>query len=245
MLLLSILMTTSTAIADEAKPTGTTVTFPYKQRKLLYSKNGNGGLAYVTPGGSGTLPTVVFLHGMNADGVMHMWLGEKGDLRPLADKLVADGKTSRFVLAGPTHTRFATGATVMWHDFDLDAFLDATDAALEGSAKTDRSKVIVVAHSGGGCNLDGGIFAESKTKPIAVLAVDTCVDEKTNEKLAELSKTSSVRVTWQKEWKRPIEDLEKTCASCRVEELVDLGKAPHDAILPETLKRALPTLLSP
>lgn len=232
--------------AEDPKPSGTTVTFPYKQKKLLYSKNGNGGLAYVTPGDAGaTLPTVVFLHGMNPDAVVHMWLGERGDLRPLADKLVAGGKTARFILAGPTHSRYATGATVMWHDFDLDAFLDATDAALVGKAKVDRKKVIVVAHSGGGCNTTGGLFAQSTTKPVSVLAVDTCVDEKTNEKLAELAKTSDVRVTWQKDWKRPIEDLERACATCKVEELVDLGSQPHNAILPETLNRTLPQILPP
>ena len=242
------LLAGSVAHAEDPKPTGTTVTFPYQQKKLLHSKNGNGGLAYVTPSTSDTsttLPTIVFLHGMNPDGVVHMWMGERGDLRPLADKLVAAGTVHRFILAAPTHTRFATGATIMWHDFDLDAFLDATDAALEGGLKVDRTKVIVVAHSGGGCNTTGGLFADSKTKPMSILAVDTCVDDKTSAKLAELATTSNVRVTWQREWKRPIDELERVCPTCKVEELDDLGAQPHNAILPETLKRALPEILPP
>jgi hypothetical protein len=246
--------------ADGVRPTaaaraldgasGSTVVFPYRQRRLLYSRNAPGGLAYVTSGAAhgASLPVVVFLHGMNPDELMHPWFGPPyGDLRPVLESLIASGKVAPLVRAAPTHTRFATGATSMWPRFDLDDFLDATEAALGESAKLDRARVVVVGHSGAGCNAAGGILAESvrRAKPLALVDVDGCVDETIMPSLAQTSASTPVHFFWQRTWVRPIPELESACPACKVEEITDLAArpAPHVAILPEALRRVLPELL--
>jgi len=239
---------TSTPSAG-ASATGTTITFPYQQRRLLYSRNAAGGLAYVSTGaaGRGSLPVVVFLHGMNADEVVHPWFGSAhGDLRTTVESLIAAGQLPPLVVAAPTHTRYATGATVMWPRFDLDDFLDATDAALGETAKVDRARVVVVGHSAAGCNPSGGILAESvrRRRPLAVLDVDGCADERVAAALGETAAVTPVRVFWQRSWARPFHEVEAACQACKVEEVDVQGAAnPHLAILPEALRRALPALL--
>lgn len=228
-----------------------TVVFPYRQRRLLYSRNAHGGLAYVSSGAArgATLPVVVFLHGMNPDELVHPWFGPPyGDLRPVLESLVTSGKVAPLVLAAPTHTRYATGATAMWPRFDLDDFLDATEAALGGAAKLDRSRVVVVGHSGAGCNAAGGILAESvrRSKRLALVDVDGCLDEAIMTPLTEASGSTPVHFFWQRTWPRPIAQLESACPACKVEEITELGAgAPHAAILPEALRRVLPVLLPP
>lgn len=229
---------------------GPTVVFPYRQRRLLYSRNARGGLAYVTSGAThgATLPVVVFLHGMNPDGLVHPWFGPPyGDLRPVLESLVASGKVAQLVLAAPTHTRYATGATVMWPQFDIEDFLDATDVALGDLAKTDRTRVIVVGHSAAGCNVAGGIFTESvrRAKPIALVDVDGCVDAGTTALLTQASASTTVHFFWQHTWVRPMSELESACPACKLQEITDLpaGTSPHAAILPEAIRRVLPELL--
>ena len=64
---------------------------------------------------------------------------------------------------------------LLWPGFDLDAFLDRTAARLAGIATIDRSRVIVVGHSGAGCNIHGGLATalHAKTTPLADLVIDT------------------------------------------------------------------------
>jgi predicted dienelactone hydrolase len=233
-------------------PLGTTTLFPYEQQRLLVPGNGSGGLAYVTSGADAEakLPVVVFLHGMNAYGHMHMGFGAPfTDLRTVVDGLVLSGRVGPLVLAAPTHTRSAFAARRMWPDFDLSDFLDATEAALGESAHIDRSRVVVVAHSGGGCNPGGGIFASSvrRASPLAVVAVDTCLYEDVIPELASLAEAVPVRFYWQRAWARPVDELVEACPTCAVEELTDLAPkpSPHVTILPDALDRALPTLLAP
>lgn len=225
--------------------------FPYEQRRYLYSRNPAGGLAYVTAGAQSgaSLPVVVFLHGMNPDELVHPWFGPPyGDLRPVLDGLVAARKVTPLVIAAPTHTRYATGATVMWPRFDLADLLDATQAALGDSAKIDRARVVVVGHSAAGCNPNGGLFAESirRAKPLALVDIDGCVDDHVVTSLGDAAATTKVRFFWQRSWARPVRDLATTCPACSVEEITDFAQAPpHDAIVPRALERALSELLPP
>ena len=232
-------------------PSGATFLFPYQQRRFLYSRNAKGGLAYVTSGAArgASLPVVVFLHGMNPDELVHPWFGPPyGDLRPVVESLVTSGKVAPLVIAAPTHTRYATGATVMWPHFDLEDFLATTEAALGGAATIDRTRIIVVGHSGAGCNASGGILAESvrRARPRALLDVDGCVNETVAGALAQASQATPVHFFWQRTWARPVSELANACPACKVEEITDLaGSSPHVAILPEALNRALPSLLPP
>ena len=239
-------------VASDAAAGGTTTTFPYRQRTLLYSRDPAGALAYVTSGGAHgeSLPVVVFLHGMNREGLVHRWFtgSPQGDLRQVVEPLVRTGRVAPLILAAPTHTRNATGAASMWPDFELADFLDATDAALAGSARVDRSRVVVVGHSGAGCNPSGGLLGEGvlRARPVAVVAIDTCVDERVTPRLASLAEIAGVRFYWHRSWRRPVADLAAACPSCSIEEVVDLPRRsiPHAAMVPEVLRRALPELLS-
>lgn len=246
-------------------PRGTTVTYPFAQRRYLYSRDGAGARAYVpsgvTPGA--LLPVVVFLHGMNKAGRVHPHLDDRGDdLRPVVDELVHGGKTAPFILAAPTHTRYASNAHLMFPAFDVAAFLDETDGALGELARVDRSRVVVVGHSGGGCNASGGLFSVAPRDVRALVAVDTCLEPELEPLWTERFAETDVRVYWQPAWPRPWSALAEPCehaarsaaragpggeamARCRIERVDDPdgSGSPHARILPEALRRALPELL--
>jgi pimeloyl-ACP methyl ester carboxylesterase len=246
----------SLAVAARADaPPSPNVSFRYQQKKLCYSRNGAGGLAHVagSPKTAGApMPLVVFLHGMNSAGDMHMWMGDaRGDLRALADAWVARGEVEPFVLSAPTHTRFATGSTVMWPTFDAMDFVNATEQALGGRVKIDRTRVILVGHSAAGCNTQGGLWGDpvqAQAKSLrAVVAVDTCLDEPIAERIAALGQKTQIMFLHQPGWRRPVGDLGKTCetarASCQTETFDGLHGNPHEAILPVAMLRALSTLI--
>ena len=244
-----VLSTAALLVASDAEAGGTT-TFPYRQKTLLYSRDPAGALAYVTSGAThgDALPVVVFLHGMNRDGIVHPWFGPpQGDLRSIVEPLVRGGRVAPFILAAPTHTRNATAAAAMWPELELGDFLDATDAALAGSARVDRSRVIVVGHSGAGCNAAGGLLGDGvlRARPLAVVAIDTCVDELVTPRLAALAAVADVRFFWHRSWRRPVSDLAAACTACTIEEVVDLPPraVPHVAMVPAVLRRVLPDLL--
>lgn len=240
----------ASAAPEAARSEGLTRTFPYRQRRYLFSRDGRGGLAYVTSGArhGEVLPVVVFLHGMNPDGHVHPWLGATHrDLRGVVEPLVKAGRVAPFVLAAPTHTRYATGATVMWPGFDLGDFLDATQAALGDVATLDRARVVLVGHSAAGCNPRGGLFTDrlGKTDPVAIVAVDTCLDDDLVERFSALASRTRVHALWQRGWSRPFHELQSRCPTCSVRELTVPGGAPHEDILPMALDDVLPTLLPP
>jgi hypothetical protein len=254
-LLVAVGMAGVAASASADAGPSTNAYFRYQQKKLCYSRNGPGGLAHVagTPQSPGApMPIVVFLHGMNAAGDMHMWMGDnRGDLRALADTWVGRGDVEPFVLAAPTHTRFATGSTVMWPTFDVMDFVGATEQALAGRVKIDRTRVILVGHSAAGCNTQGGLWGDpvqAQGKGLkAVVAVDTCLDEAIGERIAALGQKTPIMFLHQPGWRRPVGDLSKTCetarASCQTETFDGLHGNPHEAILPVAMFRALTTLL--
>jgi hypothetical protein len=236
---------------------GVTRTFPYRQKKLLFSRQGPGALVHVPDGTAdgATLPVLVFLHGQNAEQHMHpRFDGTSGDLRKLANDLLLQGKTRPFLIAAPTHTRYATGSTVMWPTFEIGHFLDATDAELGSRAKTERGHVVVVGHSAAGCNPTTGIFAAASLPSVrAVVSVDTCLTEPIRDAYLALAPKTDLRVFWNSAWPgRPFADLANECRNpnhpCRVTEVANLSPsegAPHDAILGEALRRVLPELFPP
>ena len=234
---------------------GVTRTFPYRQKKLLFSRQGPGALVHVPDGTAdgATLPVLVFLHGQNTEQHLHpRFDGTSGDLRKIANDLRLQGKTRPFLIAAPTHTRYATGSTVMWPTFEIGHFLDATDAELGGRAKTDRTHVVVVGHSAAGCNATTGLFAAARLPAVrAVVSVDTCLTESIRDAYLALAPKTDLRIFWNAAWPgpRPFADLASDCRNpshpCRVTEVTNLSPtegAPHDAILAEALRRVLPEL---
>jgi len=227
--------------------------FEFEHRRYMFSREAPGSIAHVAGGQPGqTLPLVVFLHGMNADQNVNLWMGSgPGNLRDHVDAWVRAGDVSPLILAAPTHTRYALAANLMWPDFDLAEFITATESALAGRAHVDPTHVIVVGHSGAGCNPRGGIYSPELVKNpaavTAVVAIDTCVDADVVPAFDALSKGTKVLYFWQPAWSRPVDDLTKICdapgASCSVQEISGLPGNPHNTVLPTALGRALVALL--
>ncbi len=227
--------------------------FEFEHRRYMFSREGPGSIAHVAGGQPGeTLPLVVFLHGMNADRDVHLWMGGgPGDLREHVDAWVRTGDVTPLILAAPTHTRYALAANLMWPDFDLGDFIIATETALAGRAHVDTSRVILVGHSGAGCNPRGGLFSPELLKHpnlvTSVVAIDSCVDEDVVPTFQTLAHGTKVLYFWQPAWSRPVDDLAKICdapgASCSVHEISGLHGNPHNSVLPAALGRALFELL--
>jgi hypothetical protein len=236
--------------------------FAYHDAEYLSFGESAGG-ALVVPSGVGagdSVPLVVFLHGVNIGLGVHMWLGGKTepDLAPLVERVVAGGAPP-FLLAAPSQTKGASSGRVLWKDFDLDDFVQAVDTALGARAHVDRRAVIVLGHSGAGCNPDGGLLRVARRHgtivPRAILAIDTCLDEEVGDALGRAPSGSEVWVRWQPEiWPRPIDRFriafrDAAGASGRDEAVVQrvdgLGPAAHDAILLDTFTTVIPQLVAP
>ena len=227
--------------------------FEFEHRRYMFSREGPGSIAHVAGGQPGeSLPLVVFLHGMNPDRDVNLWMGGgPGDLREHVDAWVRSGDVTPLILAAPTHTRYALAANLMWPDFDLSEFIAATEARLAGRAHVDTSRVFVVGHSGAGCNPRGGIFSPELLRHPdsvkAVIAIDSCVDDDVTPAFQALAQGTRVLYFWQPAWSRPVDDFAKICdapgASCSVQEISGLHGNPHNTVLPTALGRALVELL--
>lgn len=211
------------------------------------------------------LPLVVFIHGINPELIPYRWMGggNEGDVRRIAAELMESGRAPPFLVAAPGAVVPAATAVARtsWPRFDLDRFLDLTADRLRGVATIDRSRVIVAGHSGGGCNATGGIATavHASTPVHAALVIDVCMDPDVAAPLARARPTTHVVVAWQTlSWaRRPFRDFERafqrelaqhTPAPGVLRELEHLRPTepmPHDAMVPLTLRRWLPSLLSP
>ncbi|MFO0664921.1 MAG: hypothetical protein U0174_13275 [Polyangiaceae bacterium] len=258
-LLASVLALGSVASADvhDAKSMhARTTKFSFQHKRYMFSRQGPGSIAYL-PASNGAdsaepLPVVVFLHGLNeAEKENPEFDGTSLDPRLVSDELVSSEKVRPFVLAAPTHSRYARGTRVMWHDFDLQAFLDSTELALSGRARIDRNNVVLVGHSGGGCNPNGGLLAPN-VKLRAALAIDTCLDEKTMPALLSLAERTPVYFGYQRiVWQRPFDEFALACAgvhgsgggACRAQEFTGFGRNPHREVLRAALSAFLPEVL--
>jgi poly(3-hydroxybutyrate) depolymerase len=247
--------------ASDARAAGHRVTFPYRDGAYLWAGESNGGEAFVpdaVPAGE-RVPLVVFFHGVNVDRVLHFWAGGRGepDLIDLVDRSVANAASVPFIFAAPSQTRGAMSGLHMWQDFDLDEFVRAVDAAIGPRAEIDRDRIILLGHSGGGCNIEGGMFRAARASRIAaraILAVDTCMDEEDGVAYADVPESTQVIVRWQPDiWPRPVEKFRAAFKGASAQsghgdlvmQLVpNLGPAAHEAILVDTFASVLPQLLA-
>ena len=235
----------------------------HKERAWLGRAFVHSSLATVTGKPS---PIVVFLHGMNTELIKYRWMGggQEGDVRRIVAELMEAGSVAPMIVAGPsTLDRVtASNAVLLWPAFDLDGFLDRTAERLAGVATIDRSRVIVVGHSGAGCNIRGGLATalRAKTVPFANLVIDTCMATDFAKDLARAPPATNVIVSWQSiSWaNRSFDDFRKVFKSELKKAAPPLhgvlreldyqqptqGSA-HDAMVALTLKRWLPRLAPP
>ena len=211
-------------------------------------------------------PILVFLHGMNTELIKYRWMGggQEGDVRRIVAELMEEGSVTPMIVAAPSTIDpvTASNAVLLWPAFDLDAFLDRTAARLDGLVTIDRSRVIIVGHSGAGCNIRGGLATalRAKTVPFADLVVDTCMATDFAKDLAHAPPATNVIVSWQsiswadrlfddfrhvfkRELKKAAPPLEGVLREFAYEQPTQ-GSA-HDAMVSLTLRRWLPKLVPP
>jgi poly(3-hydroxybutyrate) depolymerase len=202
-------------------------------------------------------PLVVFLHGLNQDGPLHKWMGAKGnpDVSAMLASLQAEGKAAPFLVAAPSQTIDASKPWGMWAGFDLADFVQKTEAALGSRAVVDRSRVVVLAHSGGGCNVHGSALLAASAKapaPYAVVLADTCFDRGVAETLLKAAPSTRVHTFYQTaSWERDFEPFRSLFLGSRehgphersMTHVPLTGYGSHDRILSIVVERAIPVLL--
>jgi pimeloyl-ACP methyl ester carboxylesterase len=262
------------AFAQHKKPPppppldGTTIDYDYDGRDVGHNERRWFGRAFVHSKAAAltgqALPIVVFIHGNNSEAIKFRWMGggSEGDVRRIVSEMMEAGSIPPVIVAAPSSVDpyFMTQATTTWPAFDLDVFLDKTIEHLGASATVDRGRVIVVGHSGGGCNIKGGLntAAHAKGTPVlAALSIDTCMMLDLAKDLAHVRPTTNVIVSWQ-----TISWPERDFGGFKLVFNREAKKAPpapgvlreldyvqptvpsaHDALVGITLRRWLPQLL--
>lgn len=212
------------------------------------------------------LPVLVFLHGLNAEKIKFRWMGggAEGDVRRIVAELIEENQIPPILVAAPSSIDPATmtNAGSAWPGFDLDRFLDRTIERLDGTAVVDRGRVIVAGHSGGGCNIHGGLATAMKAQATPVLAgmsIDTCMLFDLAKALGQAPRTAHVVVSWQSiSWperefkgfstvfKREVEKAPPAPGVLRELDYEQPRVAgPHDAMVGITLRKYLPRILGP
>lgn len=159
-------------------------------------------------------PVVVFLHGLNTDHIPFRWMGgaPEPDVRELIASLVDRDRIEAPVLAAPSTITDCDLPHKMWPTFDLDRFLAVTVRALGSRILLDPTRVILVGHSGAGCNTSGGMIAalRAQSELKAALVIDTCMDVVAAPLFALARPETDVVIAWQPlGWGRPFEAFER------------------------------------
>lgn len=250
---LTIACTLTTSLAHGAE--GSTFTFDHDSSTLLAKGEKEGGAVYVpsdvtTPA---TLPLVVFLHGTNPTGALHLWMGggNAPDLRDVVDGWKAPDRPTPFLLAAPSQTAAAKNGANLWPDFDLAAFVADVETALPSVVDVDPTRIVVVAHSGAGCSTAGGLAHVARAaKPLALAALDTCFDDVLGLALRDAARNGvGVAAYYQTSiWPRPVDLFVATVSDAPVfvRRLDPPGSTnPHDDLVPLALRQFLLEHLGP
>jgi hypothetical protein len=239
------------AAASPAPLTVQTRYFAYEDERYLYRDQRQSGAALL-PDAAEPVPLLVLLHGVNSGGDTHLWLGGGGrDLRPLALALMQSGEVSPFVLAAPSQTKGASSTRRLWSAFDLSSFVDAVAQASAGSVEIDRQRVVLMGHSGAGCNPDGGLasdfWTEADPLPQALVSIDPCLDVEMGAAMSRRPVAVPLLLWWQSAiWRRDplafwaaltLDQPEQRLD--RLQELRVSGPNPPDAIVPLAFERAV------
>jgi len=212
------------------------------------------------------LPLLVFLHGLNGEQIKYRWMGggAEGDLRRIVSEMIEANLIPPILVAAPSstdpNTMINAGST--WPSFDLDNFIDRTSERLGAAAYVDRGRVMVAAHSGGGCNARGGLASAMRAKGTPILAgfsIDTCMLFDLAAALAHARPTTHVVISWQSiSWpEREFvgfanyfrREVKKAPPAPGVLRELDYERpgvpGVHDAMVGITLRKSLPRILGP
>jgi pimeloyl-ACP methyl ester carboxylesterase len=212
----------------------------------------------------GPVPLLVFLHGINRTHRRHRFSGNEGDpdIRALVGRMIDEGLVPPLVLAAPSSVLSCDYSLSMWPSFDLDRLVEDTSRALRDRVAIDRRRVVLVGHSGAGCNPTGGVFGavhESTLALRSVMLIDTCLAPDNAPLLTTLAPSTDVVVTYQtRTWDRPFDAFregffdaranqvsrEKTFAMTVFEERSPAGPHIHNAMVEDTLRAYLPRALA-
>lgn len=258
LLLLSVCFLLLSPTAKAQALAGKTVEYAYDARDLGKVERAWWGRAYLHPSvlhdTNVARPVVVYLHGVNRLQVKHAWMGASGspDLRATWDEYLRDRRIAPAVLAAPSATTACILPTALWDGFDLDRFLAHTIQATRDQVRLDLSKVVVIGHSGAGCNHRGGLVtALQSTLPlVGGLVIDVCMDGLDAAPLAQARPDMDVVITYQRRWKRDYQGFTDLFLEAsrqggatglrHVEELPVGGRNAHTLIVKESLDRWLP-----
>lgn len=257
-------MSTAGATTSQATPPhGRSIDYDYAARDVGKAEWGWHGRAYLHPEISlapdRPRPLVVFLHGVNPSSARYYWVGggEVPDVRSWIDELVEGAKIEAPVFAAPTTNESCTLPQALFTGFDLDRFIERTVRATRGQAEIDLERVVVVGHSGAGCNLRGGLInaLRGSIAPRAALVVDVCMHPIEGPGFAMARPETDIVVTWQATWKRDAHAFERQFLAASVKrgargmrvvlEMPAVGPNPHAAILRQSLAEWLPRWLPP
>ncbi|MBW2453410.1 MAG: alpha/beta fold hydrolase [Deltaproteobacteria bacterium] len=259
----------SRAAPSQAPLRGQTLDFVYDGRDVGHPLRAYQGRIFLpdltkTAARSRPVPLIVFLHGTNAEAIDFRWFGggREGDVRRIVAALVEAKQIEPVVVAAPSTTLpgAIVNAHTSWPAFDLDRFVARTIRELRGVASIDLGRVIVVGHSGAGCNPTGGLLAtlNAVVRPMAILSVDTCMSPDTAPLLATTDHRTAVVVSYQthswtsrglaafgKAFQRAVAQAGFPPETIReIEHRRNIKRPmPHDAMVPLTLNRWLPRLI--
>lgn len=235
---------------------GESVYFEHEDARYLRQHQRRGGALFVPEAARGEsgLPLVVFLHGTNPRGALHLWFGGMGkDLRPVVERVAGREDVRPFVFAAPSQTVGANFGHSLWSSFDLPRFVSDVRAALGERASVDPEAVYLFGHSGAGCNPTGGLAAdftgERAIAPLAVVSIDPCLDEEMGRAFAERAPALPLWVLWQSQvWTRDVDAwssalLGKGNLDYRITHLSISATNPHDGIVYVAFERAIAELL--
>lgn len=243
------------------------VEFPFQDDLRLLPGEANAGKLWRSHGlldDGSAVPLVIFVHGIIFDGQRHHWLtadpAGPWDARPFMESLVDQGELPPLVVAVPSQTRDATDPGKLFNGIDFDAFVAAVDSALAPHQRVDRTRVVVLGHSGSACDPESAAFAALGAKtfvPRALIAMDGCLAPNTAHRLATTTRARDVIVTYQEQiWnERPFAEFKAEFDTAvdgawprglRALDRMELASEnAHLALVEATARKWLPVVLPP